>query len=86
MILKDEKIRERDLELALKAAKAAYDLSEGKVAAVVDTYAWALFENGRVDEAIEMEKSALPLCTDEEEKAQLRETLELFEQKAEKSG
>jgi thiol-disulfide isomerase/thioredoxin len=86
LILKDEGIEERDLVLALKCAEAAYDLSEGKVAAAADTYAWALFENGRVTEAIEMEKSALELCEDDDERAEVRETLALFEQKAESSG
>jgi len=79
VILKDEEIVERDLELALTAAKAAYDLTEGKESSVVDTYAWALFENGRVEEAIAMEKSALEVCVDEEERAGLRETLKQFE-------
>lgn len=79
VIMKDEEIVGRDLELALSAAKAAYDLTEGKEASVVDTYAWALFENGKVSEAIEMEKSALALCVDEEEKAAVQETIEEFE-------
>lgn len=83
MILKDEDVVERDFGLALTAAKAAYDLTEGKDVAVVDTYAWALFENGKVNEAIEMEKSALALSEDEEERAELLATLEVFEKAAE---
>jgi peroxiredoxin len=86
MIMKDESIKERDLELALRAAKTAYDLSEGKVLPVVDTYAWALFENGRVAEAIEMEKQALRVCEDEEQRAEVRRTLQLFEQKTQQTG
>lgn len=83
LVLKDEDIVERDFELALTAAKAAYDLTGGKEVAVVDTYAWALFENGRVSEAIEMEKSALALCVGEEERAAMQETIEAFERAAE---
>jgi thiol-disulfide isomerase/thioredoxin len=86
LIMKDEDIEERDLALALRAAKEAYDLSEGKILPAADIYAWALFENGRVTEAIEMEKSALELCEDDDERAEVRETLALFEQKAESSG
>jgi len=86
LIMKDEEIEERDLALALRAAKEAYDLSDGEVLPAVDIYAWALFENGRVAEAIEMEKSALELCEDDDERAEVRETLALFEQKAESSG
>jgi thiol-disulfide isomerase/thioredoxin len=85
-ILKEEHLEERDVELALRAAKEAYDMSEGKHYGVADTYAWALFENGRVAEAVEMEKRALELCEDEEKKAKLRETIEDFEQKAGASG
>jgi len=86
LIMKDEEIVERDLALALRCAQAAYDLSEGEVLPAVDIYAWALFENGQVAEAIEMEKSALELCEDDEERAEVRKTLALFEQKAESSG
>ncbi|UCC67905.1 MAG: hypothetical protein JSV79_12440, partial [Armatimonadota bacterium] len=85
LILKDERIEERDLALALRCAEAAYDLSEGEELAVADTYAWALFENGRVAEAIEVETRALKLCADDEERARVRETLAVFEQKAEPS-
>jgi peroxiredoxin len=86
LILKDEEIEERDLELALRAAKTAYDICEGKSVLVLDTYAWALFENDRVAEAIEIEKRALELCEDESEKAKVSRTLQLFEQKARESG
>ena len=86
LILKNEDIEERDLALALKCAQAAYDLSEAEDLAIVDTYAWALFENGRVAEAIETEKSALELCEDDDERVEVRKALALFEQKAESSG
>lgn len=85
-ILKKEQLEERDVELALRAAKIAYDMSEGKHYGVADTYAWALFENGRVAEAVEIEKRALELCEDEEEKTKLRKTLKDFEEKAGASG
>ncbi len=86
MIRREEGIEERDIELSLKAAKAAYDLSEEKGIAVLHVYAWALFETGEVAEAIEMESRALELSEDEDEKAVLKESLELFEQKAQESG
>ena len=86
LILKDEQIKERDLALALRCAEAAYDLSEEESLAVVDTYAWALFQNGRLPEAIEMEKRALELCEDDDERARVQEAVALFERKAEPSG
>ena len=61
-ILDDPSVKFRDLKLALEVAKAAYDASEGKSAAIADTYARALFENGQVKEAIEYEKKAVKLA------------------------
>ena len=60
-LLTDENIKQRDLTLATKLAKAAYDVSEGKEASIVDTYARALFDTGKVTEAIEHQKKAIEL-------------------------
>src|SRR5262249_38794392 len=45
LILTDEKIKTRDLDLALRAAKLAFEATDGN-AAVADTYALALFKTG----------------------------------------
>src|SRR5258706_11299321 len=42
-VLTDESIKKRDLELGMRAAKAAFDACEGKNAAIVDTYARPFF-------------------------------------------
>ncbi|MBW7904026.1 MAG: redoxin family protein [Phycisphaerae bacterium] len=78
-------IKYRDLELALRMAKAAYDACEGKDAAIVDTYARALFDNGKVKEALEYQRKAVEMCKDEGMLPQLKEALEQYE-KAAKGG
>ena len=81
-LLTDEGIAKRDMDLAMKAAKAAYDACEGKEAAIVDTYARAFFDTGKVDEAIKLQKKALELCNDDNLKSELEETLKRYEKKA----
>ncbi|HEY3318981.1 MAG TPA: hypothetical protein VGP72_00695 [Planctomycetota bacterium] len=81
-ILTDEGIKKRDLDLGMKAAKAAYDLCEGKEAPIVDTYARAFFETGKIDEAIKFQKKAVELCQDENLKGELEEALKKYEKKA----
>jgi thiol-disulfide isomerase/thioredoxin len=52
----------RDLKLALKAAEIAIKLTKGEEANVLDTYALALFENGRKQEAVEVQLKAVKLA------------------------
>ena len=80
-ILTEEGIKKRDLELAMRAAKAAYDACEGKEAAIVDTYARAFFDTGKVDEAIKFQKKAVELCQDDNLRPELEETLKRYEKK-----
>lgn len=78
-ILTNPNVKWRDLSLALKAAEAAMKGSGGQDAAVVDTYARALFDNGRVDAAIEQQKKAVELAKDNEPMREaLAETLEEY--------
>jgi thiol-disulfide isomerase/thioredoxin len=79
-ILDNAAVKYRDLKLALEVGKAAYDACNGKNAAIVDTYARALFDNGQVKEAIEYEKKAVKLAGDDETmKAELEKTLKRYE-------
>lgn len=85
IILEDREITARDLALALRAAKAAYDASEGVDIAVLDTYARALFGNGKVKEAIEIQKKAIKLAAGDEERRQsLEQTLKRYQAADEK--
>ncbi|MHC5082768.1 MAG: TlpA family protein disulfide reductase [Planctomycetota bacterium] len=52
----------RQLDLALKAAEQSNKLTNGKEPAVLDIYAMALFENGKIAEAIEHQTKAVELA------------------------
>jgi thiol-disulfide isomerase/thioredoxin len=84
-ILTSTEIKFRDLKLALAAAKAAYDATDGKSAAVIDTYARALFDTGSKKEAIEYEKKAIQLAGDNAElRKELEDALKRYEEAGEK--
>lgn len=81
-LLTEESIKKRDVPLALKLAKAAYEGSEGKNPSIVDTYARALFDSGKVDEAIRHQKKAIELCDDDDMRKEFEANLKTFEAKA----
>jgi hypothetical protein len=81
VILTDENIKDRNLPLATKLAKAAVDASGGKESAVLDTYAHALFDSGKTAEAIVQQKKAIAVAEDDEAKKELNETLKKYEAK-----
>lgn len=83
-LLTEEGIKKRDLPLASKLAKAAYDACEGREAAIVDTYARALFDMGKVAEAIEYQKKAVALAENDAVREQLTEALKRYEAAAAK--
>jgi len=77
----------RDLELALAAAEAAHTASKGEDAGVLDTYALALFENGRKADALKYQKKALELAqkagAPAQALAEIKQRLERFEKAGE---
>ncbi|MFH1745940.1 MAG: redoxin family protein [Planctomycetota bacterium] len=74
-LLTGEQVKDRDLDLGMKVAQAAYDASEGKNAAIIDTYARALHDTGKLDQAIKHQRQAVELCEDKTMKADLEKTL-----------
>ncbi len=80
-VLTDEGIKDRDMELGFTAAKGAFDACKGEAPEIVDTYARALFDTGKVQEAIDAEKKAITLCKDDKLKAELQKALETYEAK-----
>jgi predicted Zn-dependent protease len=78
-ILTDESIKQRDLPLATKLAKAALDASDGKEAGILDTYARALFDSGKVADAVEYQKKAVAACTDDSMKSDLETSLKKYQ-------
>jgi hypothetical protein len=79
IILTHPRIRNRDLDLATRAARLAFEKTEGKDASVMDTYARAFFETGKIQEAIEMQRKAVAAALDDNEREQLTKTLETYE-------
>jgi hypothetical protein len=71
----------RDLDLALKAAKRADELAEGKKPEVIDTLARVYFLRGDVADAVRLQKRAVELV-DEEEKEMYQKALDEYEKAA----
>jgi hypothetical protein len=82
ILLRDERIQMRDIDLAKQFAKRAVDATGGKSASELDTYANALFAFGDVTGAIQTEKKALELVKEADLKELFQKTLETFEAKA----
>jgi len=78
-ILTDPRIKSRDLELATRVAKAAYDRTAGKDPAINDTYARALFDTGKKAEAIQLQKEAIAACKDDGMRKQLEAVLRRYQ-------
>ena len=70
----------RDLELALQAAEAANRGSKGQDPSILNTYALALFKNGKGAQALELSKKALALAKDERMTRDLEKSLNLYQQ------
>jgi thiol-disulfide isomerase/thioredoxin len=77
-ILTERSIRQRDLTLALRAAKTAYDTTQGKFVSVTETYARALFESGNLEEAIRYQQQAVDNADKIEYKAEFDNTLNKY--------
>lgn len=80
-ILTSEEVKKRDLPAALRFARQANDLAKGEDAAILDTYARALFDNGKTQEAIATQKKAIEKAP-EQMKEGLEESLKNYEAKA----
>jgi len=78
-ILVHPAVQDRDLDLAMSAAKKAYDGTDQKDASIADTYARALFDTGKVAEAVKIQKKALKDCDDDELRSGLEEALKRYE-------
>jgi thiol-disulfide isomerase/thioredoxin len=78
-ILTGENIKQRDLPLATKFAKAAVAASDGKDAAILDTYGRALFDSGNVTEAVEIQTKAVAACEDATMKSELETALKKYQ-------
>jgi hypothetical protein len=82
-LLTDSKIKNRNLKLAAKLAQSAVDVSESKDANALETHARALFDTGKVSEAIKQQKRAIEVG-EREKKAEMEATLKQYQEKAAK--
>lgn len=78
-ILTDARIKSRDLDLATRFAKAAYERTAGRDPGITDTYARALFQTGKKEDAIRLQKQAIATCKDEGMRKQLEGVLKEYE-------
>ncbi len=84
-ILDEGEIEKRDFDLALAMAVRASDLTKGKDPAILDTLALAHHKKGDSKKALEVQKQAISLAS-EEMKESLSERLKLYEDAAGKQG
>jgi thiol-disulfide isomerase/thioredoxin len=78
-VLTHPQVKFRDLSLATKAAKKAYDLTKGNDPSVTDTYARALYDSGEKAEAIKYQKEAVSKETNSQTKSQLEAALKRYQ-------
>jgi peroxiredoxin len=81
-LLTDERLEKRDPALAMRFAQAAYDACKGQEPDVVDTYARALFDNGKINDAIQHQRKAIELCNDRDRMSELEATLKRYQKAA----
>jgi len=81
-----EKADAKCVEVALAAARRADELSKGKDAPIADTYAKALFDSGKVDEAVTTQERAVSLAkgTPLEQDQGMKDRLEQYRKAAKK--
>lgn len=85
-LLTDERIKNRNLQLASKLALAAVTATDGKDPNALDTHARALADSGRLDEAIAQQKRAVALQDDPDKKREIETTLKEYQLKAGKKN
>ena len=70
-ILTNKAMKSKDIDIALIMSSRAASLTKSKDPNILDTYARALFELGRVKQAISVQKKAISLVKDEKLKKQV---------------
>lgn len=79
LILTHARVKYRDMGLATKAAKKAYDLTGGNNPGVTDTYARALFKSGEKADAIKFQQEAVSKESNSQRRAALEKTLKKYQ-------
>jgi peroxiredoxin len=84
-ILTDQKIKSRDLALAVRASRAACEADKTRNPSFSDTYAKALFQSGKVSEAVDAQQHAVEKCADPAHRLRLEQTLKAYREAAVRS-
>jgi len=74
-ILDEDGVEKRDLDMALKLAERAVELSKGASGMILDTLGRAYFEKGDLVKAVETQEKAVKHAEDDDTKEQLSEAL-----------
>ena len=74
-ILDEDGVEKRDLDMALKLAQRAVELSKGASGMILDTLGRAYFEKGDLVKAVETQEKAVKHAEDDDTKEQLSEAL-----------
>ncbi len=74
-ILDEDGVEKRDLDMALKLAMRAVELSKGESGMILDTLGRAYFEKGDLTKAVETQEKAVKHAEDDDTKDQLSEAL-----------
>lgn len=85
-IMTEASVKNQDMKFAHEAALAAYEASERKDPAIMDTYSRSLFMQDKVSEAIELQKKAISMCKDAQLRKELENSLKEYEEKAPKGA
>ncbi len=78
--------KKQDLDLALKAAKRANDLTDGESPAILDTLAKVYFDKGDLKKALKVQREAVKFSKDTNFEDELVERLGWYEKEAKKRG
>jgi len=68
----------RDLDLAVRAAERAVELTDAENASILDTLARVYYEEGRLDKAIKWQEKAVDAAASDQERATYEQTLAQF--------
>ena len=82
-ILEEKNLKTRDYDLAAKLAKSGVDSTDSKDLGALYVYARALFEGGKVAEAVNWQKKAVEVAGDDENaRSDMERTLKKYQAKA----
>ena len=77
-IVDNPNVKNRDYDVAMKAATRANELSKGKDAAILDTLARVYYEKGDLKNAVKYQKQAVEHAPDNQMGADIKDVLKKY--------